>query len=210
MTSRTGAQMMRSEPIRYAGAADPLKAVTDAAPYVCLASSPRRARLLPWHEARFAAMWIAFVILIGREHRIRSAERTRAAVVEPPVREALTTARISRSGATVPRRSGSASSPAPTGPARSRSAAGSSRGRDDGRQHQHEADGDRASPAPPERLARTTCDERRRGRATSRKTPRGTALAVPTVRAEDGDNRRFGRPRDGDRSRPVPPTQADG
>jgi len=34
-----------------------------------------------------AAVWIAFVILIGREHRRRSAERTRAAVVEAPVAE---------------------------------------------------------------------------------------------------------------------------
>ena len=52
-------------------------------------------------------------------------------------------------------------------------------------------------------------------RATARpsnpgKTRHGTALAVPARRAQDGDNRRFGRPGDGDRSRPVPPAQADG
>ena len=34
-----------------------------------------------------AAVWIGFVILIGREHLRRSAERERAAVVEPPERE---------------------------------------------------------------------------------------------------------------------------
>jgi ATP:ADP antiporter, AAA family len=34
-----------------------------------------------------AAVWIAFVILIGREHRHRSAERARATAVEPNVRE---------------------------------------------------------------------------------------------------------------------------